>query len=147
MSNTNRIVYNAAGYPARKAQFGDDYDYDKCPRSQIFIREQAKIDSLMAFGKVLQFNEWETDPLSKGDPGKSVSSRYDLRKENAHAFGGIDSKITNAVRVPKLGGYGICGPTHQGQPVFNWNDPRWKDYSHNGQPNEFNFTWIEFGGY
>jgi hypothetical protein len=145
-SNFNSLVYNLAGYPERKQKYGDDYDYKLCPRSKIFEREQKGVDSLKAFGRVLQYNQWQTDPFSSADPGKSISSRYDLRKINPHAFGGIDSKITSYERVPKLSGYGICGPTHQDQEPFKWSDPRWANVSHKGQPDTFNFDWIELTG-
>ncbi len=33
------------------------------------------------------------------------------------------------------------GPTHEKQPIYSWN--AWNS-PHFGQPNQFNFSWIEF---
>ena len=146
-------IYNVSGYVEAKQKFGDDYDYKKCPRSKIFEREQAKIGSdkskpvdFKDFGRVLQYNEWKTDPFSLNDPSKSISSRYDLRSQRSAAFGGIDTKVTNFVKTRQSTSmWGICGPTHQDSiqtPPFSWEGNKW-NVTHLGQPETYNFDWVD----
>ncbi|EFC47273.1 laminin A family protein [Naegleria gruberi] len=145
-------IYNISGYQQAKQKFGNDYDYNLCSRALIFKREQAKIGADRSkpvdykdFGRVLQFNEWKTDPYSLGDPSKAVSSRYDLRDLRFAAFGGIDTKVTDYVKNLKhTSMWGICGPTHQDEsqtPPFTWTD-KFKA-THLGQPQTYNFDWVD----
>ncbi|KAG2387498.1 hypothetical protein C9374_001092 [Naegleria lovaniensis] len=144
-------IYNVLGYNEAKKKFGNDMDYHLCPRAKIFAREQGKITSdWKSFGAMLQFNEWQTDPFSEGDPGKSIAARYDLRTPQSglkpSAFGGADSKLTsfsNVINHPKPVTFGIAGPTHQNQPAFTWKDPRWSSIPHLGQPETYNFGWVK----
>lgn len=77
-------IYNLSGYPEQmqKVSDPDNLTYNKCFRAKIFAVQQAKIQSLKDFQYVMQYNEWQTDPLSQGDPGKAIASRYDLRTAN-----------------------------------------------------------------
>lgn len=43
-------------------------------------------------------NDYQNDPLSKGDPCNQISARCDLAS-NGYAFGGIDSKNVDHVMV------------------------------------------------
>ncbi|KAL0489672.1 phospholipase B-like protein [Acrasis kona] len=137
-------VYNKSGFPERKVEWGDNYDYYNCPRANIFRRQQSEIKTLEDIGSVLQHNEWQSDPFSKGDPANAISARYDLRRDlsKAHPFGGIDSKIADKKYVQMLVADGICGPTHQNQVPFKW-EPKHANISHGGQPQEFNFGFIQ----
>lgn len=141
----NTFIYNISGYPQQKQKISDpdDLDYYNCPRSRIFKREQAKIAEYTDFQHTMQYNEYQTDPFSKGDPSKSISSRYDLRTSGTIApFGGIDSKCTESSSVFALDAVGICGPTHQDQIPFDWTTWKGTSVSHAGQPNRFDFPWI-----
>ena len=41
----------------------------------------------------MQYNNYKLDPLSQGDPGNAISSRFDLEPSGGSmAVGGIDSK-------------------------------------------------------
>ena len=150
----SEYIYNISGYPQAKEKFGNDYDYNLCPRAQIFKREQAKIGidsskpvNYKDFGRVLQYNEWKTDPFSLVDPSKSISSRYDLRSERFAAFGGIDSKVTDYTKARKTTSmWGICGPTHQDPvqtPPFAWSGKPWSNNIHLGQPETYDFDWLD----
>ena len=40
----------------------------------------------------------------------------------AHAFGGVDSKVTNATLARGLVAHAIAGPPHDDQPPFAWGE-------------------------
>jgi hypothetical protein len=101
---------------------------------------------------MLRYNDWQNDPISQGNAGNGISSRFDLVDQTnitnpfllPNAFGGIDSKVASAFDVLSTGKtYGISGPTYFEQPVFAW-IPKWVNTSHVGQPNVFYFDWQEF---
>ena len=145
-------IYKKLGYEEAKKKFGNEMDYHQCPRFKIFAREQSKIVSdWKSFGRVLQYNEWQTDPESQGDPAKSIASRYDLRTKESglkpSAFGGADTKLTSYEHVMKFRTpvtFGMAGPTHQDQPAFTWKDERWSSIPHQGQPETYDFDWVQF---
>ena len=147
-------IYNMLGYAEAKKKFGNEMDYKLCPRAKIFAREQAKIiNDWKSFGRVLQFNEWQIDEFSEGDPAKSIAARYDLRPTNGQlkpaAFGGADTKLTSYRHVMnsatgKPVTFGMAGPTHQEQAPFTWNDNRWNSIPHLGQPDTYDFDWVQF---
>ena len=49
--------------------------------------------------RLLRYNDFENDPLSLGNAGNAISSRYDLRTTNAKSYGGVDTKVTSFSRV------------------------------------------------
>jgi len=135
-------IYNQSGYPSMAAKYGNAFDYDKCPRANIFRREYSKVNSVDDMKQIMRYNDYLHDPFSQGNPAYSVASRYDLLPSPyARAFGGVDSKamcfrqfqLTNEV-------YAISGPTSQSLPPFAWSNGTWPN-AHFGQPNLFNFTY------
>lgn len=139
-------IYDISGYPEMKEKAGDDFDYINCPRAKIFNREQANVRDLDQFGRVLQFNQWQTDPFSLGLASMSISARYDLRVKKPVAFGGIDSKVTNVKLAKELISVGIAGPTHQDQTPFSWSSTDW-NVPHRGQPDTWNFDWTTMANF
>jgi len=91
---------------------------------------------------IMRYNDWQHDPLSLGDPGNSVCSRFDLETSGASPAGGLDSKVTNSWMMSQFTAQGISGPTYYQQEVFEWSN--WESYPHYGQPNKFNFDWQTF---
>ena len=51
------------------------------------------------------------------------------------------SQITSLADVQAMRAFAISGPTTDIQPAFTWNDPRYANVSHFGQPPVFNFVW------
>eukprot|EP01006_Ploeotia_vitrea_P042881 TRINITY_DN66667_c5_g3_i2.p1 TRINITY_DN66667_c5_g3~~TRINITY_DN66667_c5_g3_i2.p1 ORF type:complete len:594 (+),score=266.34 TRINITY_DN66667_c5_g3_i2:1060-2841(+) len=143
-------IYNASGFPAYREKYGDQYSYTKCPRAQIFKQQQQNVSDLDAFAAVLRYNDWRHDPLQLGNPAYAISSRYDLLSEMTpptrknDAFGGIDTKVTNAAMMAdRLTVSAQSGPTtSHGQPPFSWSQfPT--GVPHYGQPETFNFSFVE----
>jgi hypothetical protein len=136
------FIYNISGYPAM-ARNNSEFDYHQCTRARMFaaMAPSTEIHSL------IRYNQFRTDPLSKGDPARAIASRYDLRATNPKAFGAVDAKV---VAPDSSGGLSIdvvAGPTTfdpSQTPPFSWRDPRWSAISHVGQPDTFNFDWVSF---
>jgi len=137
------FVYDISGYPEAYAQYGDAYSYTKCPRAQIFLRDQSKVQILDDMKRIMRYNKWQTDPLSLGDSCNGISSRCDLNPPaNGPApFGAIDAKITDWHNSPNLITQAVCGPTWDSQPIFAWTE-EWQGVPHYGQPQVFDFTFV-----
>ncbi|KAK8814155.1 hypothetical protein WA158_008017 [Blastocystis sp. Blastoise] len=139
-----RSIYEHSGYPSKGT--GAENDYYNCSRHRIFDREQViNVQDIESMKHIMQFNEYETDPLSEGHPERSISSRYDLRYPNHAAFGGIDSKITSTSLMMNHTTIAISGPTHQNIKPFSWSEfekihP--ENPSHEGLPDVYNFDWV-----
>jgi hypothetical protein len=141
-------VFEASGYPSMVAKYGDEYSYENCSRARIFARNASAVDGLLATRALLRYNNFETDPLSGGDPILgSVSSRGDLRAGAPVAFGGVDTKaIALSSLLPGAGAVTVLaesGPTHDQQPVFGWaNSSAFAGVVHDLVPAVFDFPTI-----
>ena len=80
--------------------------------------------------------------ISADGARRAPPGRFPTRAQRV--FGGIDGKVTSYSRV-MTGGSSLAqaGPTHDDQPVFSWSE--WGDQHavHLGQPDRFDFAWIE----
>jgi len=136
------FIYSISGYPEQFSQYGDAYSYSKCPRAQIFNRDYAKAGTIDGMQWIMRYNDYKNDPLSMGDPGNAISSRFDLETTDAGPFGGLDSKIASYNMINRFTAIGISGPTYYQQPVFSWEN--FESTPHYGQPDVFNFGWQTF---
>ncbi|EOD41193.1 hypothetical protein EMIHUDRAFT_41599, partial [Emiliania huxleyi CCMP1516] len=148
--------YNAAAYPETARlikqdkmarEKGEDFSYQMVSRAKVFRRDQADIRSDADMQRTMQYNQFKTDPLAKGDPCNQLACRADLDKDAAarQTFGAIDAKYTSSAHVRADRTLVISGPTKDDQPVFDWRavDPALAaKSSHNGQPERFNFPWM-----
>eukprot|EP01087_Luapelamoeba_hula_P019299 TRINITY_DN6372_c0_g2_i1.p1 TRINITY_DN6372_c0_g2~~TRINITY_DN6372_c0_g2_i1.p1 ORF type:complete len:537 (+),score=65.67 TRINITY_DN6372_c0_g2_i1:23-1612(+) len=132
-------IFDAAGYIEASQTDQIMASYQTCCRANIFRREQGKVDDLDSFKTVLRYNHWQTDPYSQGDPGYSISSRFDLDRIPS-MNGGIDTKVTSASHVPFLAFEAINGPTYESQPVFSW--APYEDRPHAGLPTTYDFPFV-----
>jgi hypothetical protein len=103
----DQTIYQVSGFQAAYENYGDSYSYTNCTRAQLMRRDQGALNSLEAVGAELRQNNFQTDPLSKGDPMNAISCRKDLRTTSAAMFGGIDSKVSSFLR---LGGFTWASP-------------------------------------
>jgi len=143
-------IYNMSGYPKllkhpKAYHKGEEYNYEECPRAKIFKRYQNGSKTFETVKQIMQYNDYLHDPLSDGNPSWTVSSRYDLKKddEGKRPFGGIDSKVTSANNVNEtVYAEAISGPSRSHNlPTFNWSG--FGDVTHIGVPSKFNFNWIK----
>jgi hypothetical protein len=138
-------VYNKTGFRKAFEAYGEEYSYSKCPRAQIFAREQAEVRSLHDAERLLRFNRFDKDPLSLGDPSNSISARSDLapNRTRAKAFGGIDSKVAALSLAATGHARAENGPSHDDQPPFRWSTSPFAKQVHLGQPDLFNFSFVD----
>lgn len=117
-------IYEASGYPAMVAKNGPEYSYQNNSRALIFARNSSMANDLLGARALLRYNNYQSDPLAKGDPILgSISSRGDLRQGAPVAFGGVDTKALSFRQCfgqPGMAVIAESGPTHDQEAVFDW---------------------------
>lgn len=150
-------VYAECNFPAQVQQYGPQLcSYDLAARAQIFRRNESAVASEADFASMMRYNNWLVDPLSEGNAGLAISSRFDLVNASTtnpllarNTFGGIDSKYTS-FRLMSANGTSTgpwagafmaqSGPTHDQQPPFSvldWPHSLWLN-----MPAVFDFDWV-----
>merc|ERR1711988_1411572 len=131
-------IYNISGYELQN--LGNEFSYQKCPRANIF-RNRSKVSSVEDLKNLMQYNDWQNDPLSLGSPVNAIASRFDLLPANSSfPMGGIDSKVQNKEMLLNRSVSVINGPTHQTQSPFVWTSEF--DYiRHEGLPRTFDYNY------
>lgn len=130
------------------------------PRANIFRAHQSGVHSIDDLKLLLGYNQFQIDPLSKGDPCNAIACRSDLdpSRANRYPFGATDAKVSSALMatrpVPEM--QARLGPTTDNQTPFCWSDfdkssaigaknnRQDRVFSHEGQPDCFNYTWEAF---
>jgi hypothetical protein len=153
-------------------KFGNDQSYELAIRAKIFRRDHGKVTSREALRKLMRYNKWQTDPYSEGDAcggslacrGTHPSANYDMLSSYAPSIilacslshvagdllkpmmdlGNIDAKFVSYHDVFAMRFEAISGPTHDDQPVFEWDSKRANLAPHYGQPSRFDFGWENF---
>jgi len=140
-------IYVISGYPSAVQQWGSWFDYNLHPRAQIFNRDHDKVQNLNWMKYMMRYNEWQTDPLSKGNSINAIASRGDLVNQtdmppflSRSAFGAIDSKVGSFELIQQFQVPAISSPTYNEQPYFSWT-AEWNGTVHVGQPQTFIFDW------
>ena len=123
----------------------DKLDHETCVRANIFRRDQGKVDSIEAFNKLMRFNDYKNDPLSKNTPSFAIACRADLLKENGHCSGATDAKTSKASELKNATKkfHLIVGPTKD-QPPLDW-DSRWcTGLPYYGLKDKHIYDWVEY---
>lgn len=148
-------VYEKSGYPMKFKELGNEYSYEECPRAQIFKRELPMVTDLFTAKRLIRLNDWETDPLSLGNPRNAIAARYDLVQPTnlQKMFGAVDGKIASNDLIHNCNSDFRCsfnsdaaytnahivsGPTTQNQPRFCWKDEK----SAGSSPQCYDFEWF-----
>jgi hypothetical protein len=71
-------VFTLSGYPSQVKEYGDFYTHDGNPRALIFARNQSAVVDLEGVKRLMQYNDYQLDPLSFGQSVYGVSSRCAL---------------------------------------------------------------------
>ena len=58
-------IYNISGGPEQARKYGDWFTYNKTPRALIFKRDQGKVTDLKSMERLMRYNDYTRDPLSK----------------------------------------------------------------------------------
>ena len=129
----------------------DSYDYTGCPRANIFRRDQDSVKDINSFRHLLRYNDFQNDPLSKGNPHYVIAYRGDL--DTSHScFGATDLKFSS-IKDIKTNGikkiYLINGPSNDQQEIFDWTTTTCKEsnplrFTTYGQVNKYNFDMVEY---
>jgi len=132
-------IYNIMGFPGAVITYGPEYSRN-CSRANIFQRDSRKVHSLKDVQRIMQYNEYQTDPFSSDNPCNTIAARCDLPLGGYDTSGALDAKATSHNGMLEAWAWAISGPTHQDQPPFVWNN-MWSNQSHLGQPTKFDFDW------
>ncbi|CAF0742378.1 unnamed protein product [Adineta steineri] len=132
------------------------YSWANSSRARIFARDQDKVVDLPSMIKMMRYNDFKNDPLSKCkcDPPYSaeltIAARCDLNPANGtypdsplghRVHGATDAKIMNYAMMQNFTLVAIAGPTSDQQPPFVWSESDFdKTVSHIGHPDKWNFT-------
>ena len=93
---------------------------------------------------LMRYNKWQTDPYSQGSAEKVIAARGDLQPV-PQDLGNIDAKLAGADDVMNMRFEAVSGPTHETQPVFDWDNASITALApHYGQPQRFDFGWVMF---
>ena len=154
-----------SGIPALVDRYGDWFSYDKTPRALIFKRDHKKVRDMGSLIKLMRYNDFKNDPLSKCNctppysAENAISARNDLNPKNGtypfpalshRSHGGTDVKATSYQLAKNFEFLAINGPTYDQQPVFRWSEQDFaKDTPHYGHPDSWKFpvvkvTWRDF---
>jgi hypothetical protein len=145
-------IYNITGTRAAFEKYGNVWSYDRCPRANIFRRDQAKGQDMPSMQRLMRSNDYKNDPFSLDCPAFQLASRADLapitpRPDWGNAcrkgpHGATNGKITSAhwAKSDSRAASCIVGPTSQSLAPFSWKD--WPAFSRVGMPDVFNFNWV-----
>lgn len=75
--------------------------HDTCPRANIFAQKQSSINDMSGIQSILQYNNWQTDPLSLNDSCNAIACRGDLEPKAASrgGFGALDAKSASVTTL------------------------------------------------
>merc|ERR1712146_231895 len=92
----NLTLFQMGGYTEAVEKFGPDMNsYELCVRARIFRRDQTSVTDLESYKHMMQYNNFEQDPISRGNPLFAISSRVDLDPHHPQCFGAIDAKVSS----------------------------------------------------
>jgi len=147
-------VFEKSGNPELVKEHGDWFSYDKTPRALIFARDAPQVYDIDSMIKLMRYNNYTMDPLSKCDCNppysgeNAISARNDLNPRNGtypfHALshrshGGTDMKMTSFSLAQNLQFIAQSGPTWDPLPPFQWSLQDFMDTPHVGHPDLWQF--------
>ncbi|XP_078277859.1 putative phospholipase B-like 2 isoform X2 [Rhinoraja longicauda] len=148
-------IYYASGKQALFEEYGDWFSYDKSPRALIFSRNQTSVTDMISMIKLMRYNNYLKDPLSKCqqcDPKpngeNSISARSDLNPANGsypfsalgqRSHGGTDMKMTSYEWYKTFQMLAVSGPTWDEVPPFRWSKSPYSKLMHMGHPDLWRF--------
>jgi len=135
-------IYEVSGNAEAAEMHGTAWSYDLAPRARIFRRDGNNANNLTTIAQLMRYNDYMQDPLSDGNPGWAIMSRFDLNASNPQAFGGIDTKIANLDMLQSVVALVRAGPTDDEVPNFSWVGI-FDEIVHTALPITYNFKWVE----
>jgi len=154
-------IFNLSGDQENVDKHGDWFSYERSPRALIFKRDQGKVVDMESMIKLMRYNNYKHDPLSRCNctppysGENAISARSDLNPKNgSYAFPALghrdhsatDVKFTNSEMAKDLEFVAIAGPPHDQVPAFQWTKSDYrKTKSHLGHPDLWVFPRIRTG--
>ncbi|KAM3610637.1 uncharacterized protein V6R79_006785 [Siganus canaliculatus] len=152
-------IFNASGCNELVEKFGPWFSLDQNPRAQIFRRNQTSVTDVDSMIRLMRYNNFKEDPLSKCegcDPPSNgenaISARSDLNPANGtypfgalkqRSHGGTDMKLTSYGMFRDYSMMAVNGPTWDQVPPFQWSTSPFKDLMHMGHPDIWTFKPIK----
>uniref|UniRef100_A0A452GQ43 Phospholipase B-like n=1 Tax=Gopherus agassizii TaxID=38772 RepID=A0A452GQ43_9SAUR len=152
-------IFNTSGQLELVKKYGDWFTYDKSPRAQIFRRNQTLVQDLDSMIRLMRFNDFLKDPLSRCqgcDPPQNaenaIAARSDLNPANGtypfaalrqRSHGGTDMKITSYAMAKGYSLIAASGPTWDDVPPFQWSTSPYSNLLHMGHPDLWKFPPIK----
>ena len=148
-------VFNKSGNYELVEEHGDWFTYDKTPRALIFARDAPGVTDMDSMIRLMRYNNYTKDPLSKCDcvppfsGENAISARCDLNPRNGtypfsalghRSHGGTDMKVTSYKLSQNLQFVAQGGPTWDPLPPFQWSKQDFKDTPHVGHPDIWTFN-------
>ncbi|XP_056088587.1 putative phospholipase B-like 2 [Rhinichthys klamathensis goyatoka] len=149
-------VFNASGGPELVQKYGSWFSFSQSPRAQIFRRNQTLVTDIESMVRLMRYNNYREDPLSRCDAcdpvqngENSISARSDLNPANGsypfgalqqRPHGGTDMKMTSFGLFQRLELLAVSGPTWDQTPVFQWSRSPYGDLPHMGHPDRWDFS-------
>ena len=148
-------VFNKSGNNELVEEHGDWFTYDKTPRALIFARDAPGVTDMDSMIRLMRYNNYTKDPLSKCDCDppfsgeNAISARCDLNPRNGtypfsalghRSHGGTDMKVTSYKLSKNLQFVAQGGPTWDPLPPFQWSKQDFKDTPHVGHPDVWKFA-------
>nr|VZI46134.1 unnamed protein product [Spirometra erinaceieuropaei] len=130
-----KFIHNVSGLNEYEKIYGDWFNYDLHPRAQIFKRDHVKVDSLAKMYRLMRYNDFTHDPLSRCNctppysAENAISARNDLNDFNGtypfpalayRLHGGTDVKLVNWTMATSASMIAVSGPTYDDVPPFQW---------------------------
>jgi hypothetical protein len=156
-------TYAIANYTETVKEYGNHYSHQYSSRGQLFQLLHSQITDEDQLKRVMRFNQFNNSNLPKSitnqmcasgpSASNAISERGDLTPlssncgsdVNQQDEGGIDMKYTTAQLMKEKEGLGAVaqsGPTYDDQPVFVWSNSPFKNVSHVGQPDRWEFPYV-----
>jgi len=135
-------------------KYGDWFTYERTPRALIFARDAPNVSDMNSMIKLMRYNNFTLDPLSKCDCSppfsgeNAISARNDLNPRNGtypfgalghRSHGGTDMKVTSYKLSQNLQFIAQSGPTWNPLPPFIWSNQDFVDTPHVGHPDTWQF--------
>lgn len=147
-------IFEASGSPKMVEKYGDFYSYENAPRAKIFARDQGKVEDIDTMMKLMRYNDFQHDPLSRCNctppysAENAISSRNDLNPVNGtypikllghRSSGSTDMKLVNLDLFLLQRFIAWAGPTYDDLPPFQWSKTDFLSLPHYGMPDKFEF--------
>ncbi|XP_062861897.1 putative phospholipase B-like 2 [Trichomycterus rosablanca] len=151
-------VFNASGGPDLVKKYGSWFSFSDNPRAQIFRRNHSLVTDLESMVRLMRYNNFKNDPLSKCDGcsppyngENSISARSDLNPANGtypfgaltqRPHGGTDMKLTSYGLFKQYELLAVSGPTWDQVPAFEWSTSPYSSLLRIGHPDRWEFPTV-----